>query len=509
VIDLEDVVARHLADRATQAVPLDQFEAIVHGGPMLRSAHSAKRRGLAWWLAAAAVVAAVVTGVALVARRGDPPAPASRPAIDWSSRSTLFTMDEFAIEAGGRRFVGASDDRDINGFVDDEYGIIELTWREFDIEMRLNISFARSATEWWVTDVSTYDGSQDGEWLYAIGERFRRPIGQAYVGDVTIDVTAEPSAPNAGAIGRVTIAGATLLPFTTVDIPDPAPLFNGEPPPLPEGIPGTGVQWTTRGSYALETALRVGQQDCMRRQGFEFELMAEQLEIGVGVWQPDVVLGVLTERGAREQGYHTFGDPVTDPGPAEVATSGMSQAESDAYYSALVGDDVAVPPTNPDGSPNEGINWRGCMGEAAAAFDGLVNDQEILRQYVSESGIDQAAVAESAAADRRVRAALASWSSCVADATGEVAETPDELARRFALSEQPPTEREREVAVADVRCQGAADLQDVWHRAYAEYQRAVLDQPERFDELALMRVEIVARAEQILAERGLPIPEFD
>lgn len=505
MIDVDELLERHLTGRAAEAVPIDQLEAVLAGAPSIVSRLPSRAARRPVLLVIAAVVAMAVSGAVWIAvRRVDPPRAADRPAIDWSSSDVRFTMASFLIDAGGPQFVGEADDRDIDSSSLEDEGQYEAAWTEHGVEMRLNVYLQRDATEWWVTDIWTYDGSADGEWLYAEGEDIREPLGEAFVGDIDLSLVADLNSLNAGRTGRLTMRGVTLLPFTEVDIPDPAPMFNGEPPALPNGIPARGVAWTTHGNYVLELALRIGQQECMQRQGFEFELMADQLELGVGVWEPDDVLSVRTERAARERGYRSFGSPADSPGPSEVARQGMTEAEAEAYMAALMGGDVGANP------PADGVfRWYGCFGEADDALGGLVTAQETLRQYVSESGIDQETVIESTRADRRTRDALAAWSACVVAAVGESAGTPDELARRFALLEEPVIDREIEVAVADVRCQRETGLVETYLHVYAEYQRASLSDPSRFDELALMRVDLLERAEQMITERGLPIPEFD
>lgn len=343
MIDVDELLERHLAARASEAVPIDQWEAVLAGEPSIVSVgrpRAAARRPML--LVAAAVVAIAVSGIALIAVwRADPPRAADRAATDWSSSSVRFAAHSFVIETDGVRFTGEADDRDIGSSTFEDDGEYTVTWTEHGVEMRLNVYFARDDIEWWVTDIWTYDGNLEGEWLYATGERFRMPLGEAYVGDVDISLAAGVGALNEGATGRLVIDDMTLLPFTTVDIPAPAPMFNGEPPALPDGIPATGVAWTTRGSYVLELAMRIRQQDCMNRKEFEFDLMTEQLELGVGVWMPDDVLSVGTERAASRYGYRSL-DPTTAPGPVEVATRGMTQTEVDVYMAALMGDDTAV-----------------------------------------------------------------------------------------------------------------------------------------------------------------------
>ena len=115
-----------------------------------------------------------------------------------------------------------------------------------------------------------------------------------------------------------------------------------------------------------------------------------------------------------------------------------------------------------------------------------------------------------AVADPAVTAALSTWSACVRAAVGETAATPNELARRYAFEGAAATAHEKDVAVADVDCQQQADLWHVYHAALARADRSLLgDRVTDYDELTRQRVELVALARQLLADRGITVPSLD
>lgn len=503
---LDDVLVDHFRDRAKGAEPRDQLGDILDG-QVVRPIAPARRRRPAAWLGAAAAVALAVGGLVVLAQRDGGGAPASSvpdgPAIDWSNEHVLFTADSFAIEAGGQRFTVADGDLDIDGDPgDDDYQTLELTWAEHGVEMRWYVYFRSDGQQWWSDEFRTYDGAADAEWVEFYGDWFRSPAGQAWHGDLDVSATSDDT----GNSARLIATGVTLQPFTEVPIvPDP-PSADGTPPALPAGIPSVGAAWPRDGKIALEVITSVMLTECVNEAGYvDYEFDGEALARALGAWEPHPVLGIGTEAAAAAFGYHAA--------PLDQGLDGYAQTllegEREAFYETVMGgnDVTPIPLTVPGvGDTGSSIARGGCWGEVDAAFDRLTVAQEGYRGIVHESGIDQEAVADSTAADPLVVELLDQWSQCVELAVGEAANTPDELARRFAF-ETGPTSREIEVAVADARCQAEVGLQQTWDEVYARYQRAALgDKAPLFDELALMRADIVERARELLDDRGVTVP---
>jgi hypothetical protein len=280
------------------------------------------------------------------------------------------------------------------------------------------------------------------------------------------------------------------------------------PAPLPPGVPPTGVEWTPVGQVKLGAATRILQQECMQRAGFDYDSGAEAMALSIGAWEPHAVLGIGTEEAAARYGYRMADPPEFGPDKAAAA---LNESDRERFYAALTGgpETPTVDITLPDGT-SSGIeqSWGGCMAQLDDTFDGLLSQQEGLRSYVQEGATDQEALVEQTTNDDRVASALALWRSCVARHAGEAAigeaQTPNELARTYALSGVEVTTAETDLAVTDAHCQTETDLQTTWYRVYAEYQRAALtEHPEWFDLLAGMRTQIVAQAAEILREHGL------
>ena len=69
-----------------------------------------------------------------------------------------------------------------------DYWTLEVIWFEHEVEQRLNMYFGSDGTDWWVDEIRTYDGYDPGEWVYAYGPFFQTPLGEAFEGDVEVDL---------------------------------------------------------------------------------------------------------------------------------------------------------------------------------------------------------------------------------------------------------------------------------------------------------------------------------
>ncbi len=310
----------------------------------------------------------------------------------------------------------------------------------------------------------------------------------------------------AASVAAVTVGGLMIAAREPQDRPPAA--ADGNPPPLPSGLPRTGVDWTPQGNLALTIASQTLAQECMADAGWDYEIAdPSAFAAQAGAWSPHPVLGIGTVEAAKANGYHR--DERSIVGPDTFAQT-LSPDEQTRFYQALMGGDDTepVPITLPDETSNGEIVVGGCLGVAREAFDNLINDQEAYRQVVNETGIDQEKVADATERDPRIQTALSTWRACLEDATGDAADTPNEVARRFAF-EPSTTAREIEVATADAQCQTQLGLPSLWSKVHAEYQRRALgDDAGLFDTLAIMRVDIINRANQVLDERGIEIPDF-
>lgn len=262
----------------------------------------------------------------------------------------------------------------------------------------------------------------------------------------------------------------------------------------------------------MQLAETVLLRECMARAGFVLhEPTAEELIEMIGGWSPHPVLGIGSEGAARRIGYHL--PEVGGRGTASqtAAFSALSDVEAEAYIEALTGGDSApvaeVVPV--DGSAPSGVRQAGgCWVVAESQLGDYVNGT-IAYQSVTSRGqsLDRAG---RVSAEPEVAAALEQWGACVDEAVGETAPTPNELARRYAFEDGPATDKEKEVAVADARCQAQAQLGEAYAVAKTRLFRAALgDEVDFFDDYTRMRVEVVAIAEQLLSDRDIEPPALD
>lgn len=514
--DFETRVAGLLREHAEAARPYDVLESLLDPLDVPMQPGGGERRPWSVLVAAAAVVLLIAGLVALNGR--DIPESAGGAGGDSSARFSFvtpqvsMTADDFWIEVDGERFTSVGADVDVHSDPGDQrYQTLELTWTELGIEMRLFIYFRSDGVNWSSNELRTYNGLDSGaDWVTFVGDHFTSPLGSPFVG--TFDETAVEG----GITSRVHIEGLRLQAFLAlgpggVSVPTTntvaaagAPLVV---PPLAVGLPDTGITWTPADSLALGMATEVLQHECMVAKGWDYPLRTdESWTAGIGGWQPDEVLGIVSRAGARVAGYHTVGDPSSDP--LTVFAGSRSETERARLYNDLMPDGPMVDITGPDGSVLSQRMDGGCFGTAVAALNPLYDSQEGLRQSLDGEVLQSAWAA--ALVDPLVVSTLASWSQCVQAAVGETASTPNELARRYAFEYGAPTAHEKDVAVADATCQQQVDLWHVYSAALADAQRAALgDRVTNYDELTRQRVEFIALARLLLADRGIIVPSLD
>jgi hypothetical protein len=161
-----------------------------------------RRRRLVLIAVAAVVAVLVLAGGALVVRQRSgtssvatasggtsPRSSSAAHPQDFSTEVVTLRAQDFAIEVGGQHFVVADPPADLHSdHGNATYQTLEVTWVENGVEMRWNIYLASDGVDWWVSEMRTYNGAEQGDWVTFEGERFRTPLGQAYRGDV--DLTA-------------------------------------------------------------------------------------------------------------------------------------------------------------------------------------------------------------------------------------------------------------------------------------------------------------------------------
>jgi hypothetical protein len=146
-------------------------------------------------LVLAGVALLVLVGLVAVTRRGGDDNPASGGGgapFAWTTSRVVFSANSFTIDVGSQQFTPSDVKVDVHTDPGDAtYATLELSWQQHQVLMNVNIYFAADATNWWVSEMRTYNGKSgtDADWVTFTGDRFRTPIGGTYKGDVDLTAT--------------------------------------------------------------------------------------------------------------------------------------------------------------------------------------------------------------------------------------------------------------------------------------------------------------------------------
>ena len=141
-------------------------------------------------LVAAAAGLLVLAGVAIANRSSDTRAASDVPAgssFHFATPQVVLDAASVEVDAGGRTFVPpANVDVHSDPGTPNEYTTLELEWDAQGVPMRIYMYFASDGTNWWATELRTYDGSPGGEWIEMPGKYFTSPLGTAFHGDLDV-----------------------------------------------------------------------------------------------------------------------------------------------------------------------------------------------------------------------------------------------------------------------------------------------------------------------------------
>lgn len=108
--------------------------------------------------------------------------------IKWRTRTILFNADSLVIKAEKRLFAPSSNITRVHSDPGwNTYTTLEVTWFEYDIEMRLNIYFTSDGKKWWANEIRTYNGKLNGNWIYYKGKFFQQKLGKPFKGHLTLN----------------------------------------------------------------------------------------------------------------------------------------------------------------------------------------------------------------------------------------------------------------------------------------------------------------------------------
>ena len=333
------------------------------------------------------------------------------------------------------------------------------------------------------------------------------------------------TAPRTTALRTAALTAAALtamLALTACGGGDPEP----EPEPTPESSVGPLesllrdylAEWSNEDVTRQLTRMEEAIAACMAEQGFSYTPV-DYSTVEVDFMGSDLGVEPGTLEFAQRYGYGLTTDPwgaddlegeVEDPNAEYVAA--MSEAEQQAYFAALYGEQYADPSMidgAPDGEAMTDYSWEdaGCTGLAQEQL--LTGNETDGDEFL---GLQQAMaeMMESAVRDPRLDRANADWAACMAEAGypglaavggAEAAigaevdavwakaavgtstqpvppglTDPSDAEAAVAVAEELEriTPREIETAVADLTCQSEVGYDALRRQVDAEYQREFL-----------------------------------
>ena len=198
-----------LAERARTPLPASLYEA-ARTEP---AAHVRAHRAMSSFLIGAsglAVVLALSAALVLVYAKG-PAGPGAGPrTFDWATGVVTLEANTVAIHVGDKAFSPPADAALHSDPGSSTYRTLEMSWSEQGIEMRLNIYLAADDSNWWVSEIRTYDGLTPGNWIYYQAPSVKAARGDSYEGNLDLNGTSDASS------GRLTINGLRLTAFAAL-----------------------------------------------------------------------------------------------------------------------------------------------------------------------------------------------------------------------------------------------------------------------------------------------------
>lgn len=123
------------------------------------------------------------------------------------------------------------------------YMTLEVTWYEYDIEMRMFIYLYSDGSNWWSNEIRVYNGQPypNTEWVYFYGKFFVTPVGQAFTQSQRLTFTGKDHI--TGGPVELRFANVKFQAFLNYFKPTPTPTPNLNPPICTESNipPATGV----------------------------------------------------------------------------------------------------------------------------------------------------------------------------------------------------------------------------------------------------------------------------
>jgi hypothetical protein len=131
--------------------------------------------------------------------------------VSWKTGVVSLEADNFYLIADRQTFYGDVETTEIHSDPGDaDSCTLEIEWQENGVEMRLYLYFESDGVDWWSDEFRTYNGREDGDWIYYTGEFFKSRLGTAFMGDFERE-----SNPNNDYSGKVHFDNLKLQAFLT------------------------------------------------------------------------------------------------------------------------------------------------------------------------------------------------------------------------------------------------------------------------------------------------------
>jgi hypothetical protein len=196
-----------------QADGIDVTERAFDDAPMAAvaelTAERSRRRRIGGGMAAIATVAAVVMLVVSLggrdARVSTKPPVQGQPTVTspvwWKTALVTMTADDLAITVDGKTFTARDANVELNSDPGDPaYWTLEADWTEHDVEMRVNMYFESDGRDWWASEIRTYNGKAEGDWITYTGTYFKTPLGTPFAGGLDLREAASNSSLHLGGL---------------------------------------------------------------------------------------------------------------------------------------------------------------------------------------------------------------------------------------------------------------------------------------------------------------------
>ena len=110
------------------------------------------------------------------------------------------------------------------------YMTLEVTWFEYDIEMRMFIYLYSDGAKWWSNEIRVYNGQPqpDSDWVYFYGKFFETNVGQAFTQSQPMVFTGAD--PKSGDPVQLSFSDVNFQAFQNYFFSSPTPTPNLNPP---------------------------------------------------------------------------------------------------------------------------------------------------------------------------------------------------------------------------------------------------------------------------------------